>query len=81
MGLLDGTNGCSVHVAVGGALPSPPAAAAAAAGAMGTLTTRGAVSHITTDWFHGSTYCKPQAKEMKPADAVTSLSPSIVKLA
>lgn len=48
LGLLDEISNCSVYGAVGGALPSLPDAAD---GAVGTFTTRGAISHIATDWF------------------------------
>lgn len=86
LGLLDEISNRSVYGAVGGALPSLPAAAAAAEG---TLTTRGAISHMRLTGFFAvlsasrrpSKPSKPQAKEMKPAEAVTSLSPFIVKLA
>lgn len=74
MGLLDGARDCSVSGAVGGALLSLRVAAA-----VNTLTTRGAIFHITL--LDCSANCKQQAKEMKPAQAVTSLSPFIVKRA
>ena len=74
LGLLDGASDCSVSGAVGGALLS---LRVAAAGAVDTLTTRGAIFHITL--LDCSSNCKHQAKEMKPAHAVTSLSPFIVK--
>lgn len=48
LGLLDEISSCSVYGAVGGALPSLPAAAA---GAESTLTTRDAISHIATGFF------------------------------
>lgn len=57
MGLLDGTSHCSVSGAVGGALLS----LRVAAGAVDTLTTRGAIFHITL--LDCSAYCKQQAKE------------------
>lgn len=78
LGLLDGTSDCdcSVSGAVGGVVLS---LRVAAAGAVDTLTIGGAISHITL--LDCSAYCKQQAKEMKPAHAVTSLSPFIVKRA
>lgn len=59
LGLLDGTSHCSVSGAVGGALLS--LRFAAAAGAVDTLTTRGAIFHITL--LDCSANCKQQTKE------------------